>query len=153
AEAVDSKVGDPWRRERAGMDFRNPRDEVRSCHLWLPQTGHVQVPFGSAAPGLDEARTPAAADHRRPGRRRVRRDPPEHRCCRVDRGRPSIGCALLNAAIEVEALSKRFGTVVALEDVCLKVEYGRVVGFLGPNGAGKSTLMRALLGLVRSDSG
>lgn len=59
----------------------------------------------------------------------------------------------MNAAIEVEALSKRFGAVVALEDVSLKVEYGRVVGFLGPNGAGKSTLMRALLGLVRSDSG
>lgn len=59
----------------------------------------------------------------------------------------------MNAAIEVEALSKRFGRVVALEDVSLKVEYGRVVGFLGPNGAGKSTLMRALLGLVRSDSG
>lgn len=59
----------------------------------------------------------------------------------------------MNAAIEVEALSKRFGAVVALEDVSLKVEYGRVVGFLGPNGAGKSTLMRALLGLVHSDSG
>ncbi|WP_374459721.1 ABC transporter ATP-binding protein [Microbacterium sp.] len=59
----------------------------------------------------------------------------------------------MNAAIEVEALSKRFGNVVALEDVNVKVEYGRIVGFLGPNGAGKSTLMRALLGLIRSDSG
>lgn len=59
----------------------------------------------------------------------------------------------MNAAIEVEALSKRFGTVVALEDVTVKVEYGRVVGLLGPNGAGKSTLMRAILGLIRSDSG
>ncbi|MSS00317.1 ATP-binding cassette domain-containing protein [Arthrobacter sp. BL-252-APC-1A] len=59
----------------------------------------------------------------------------------------------MNAAIEVKALSKRFGAVVALEDVTVTVEYGRVVGFLGPNGAGKSTLMRALLGLIRSDSG
>ncbi|WP_269746933.1 ABC transporter ATP-binding protein [Microbacterium aurum] len=53
----------------------------------------------------------------------------------------------------MRTLSKRFGAIVALEDATLSVEYGRVVGFLGPNGAGKSTLMRALLGLVRADSG
>lgn len=61
--------------------------------------------------------------------------------------------APVSAAIEVRGLSKRFGAVVALEDVALRVEFGRVVGFLGPNGAGKSTLMRALLGLVRPDNG
>ncbi|WP_420110639.1 ABC transporter ATP-binding protein [Pseudactinotalea sp.] len=59
----------------------------------------------------------------------------------------------MSAAIEVRALSKRFGSVTALEDATLSVEYGRVAGFLGPNGAGKSTLMRTLLGLVRPDSG
>lgn len=59
----------------------------------------------------------------------------------------------MSAAIEVTGLTKRFGTVVALHDVALRVEYGRVVGLLGPNGAGKSTLMRALLGLVRPDTG
>ncbi|QTX04953.1 ABC transporter ATP-binding protein [Agromyces archimandritae] len=59
----------------------------------------------------------------------------------------------MSAAIEVRGLSKRFGTVVALEDVGVRVEFGRVVGFLGPNGAGKSTLMRALLGLIRPDAG
>jgi ABC-2 type transport system ATP-binding protein len=59
----------------------------------------------------------------------------------------------MTAAIEVRGLSKWFGAVVALEDVDLRVDFGRVVGFLGPNGAGKSTLMRALLGLIRPDAG
>ncbi len=59
----------------------------------------------------------------------------------------------MSAAIEIRALSKRFGTVTALEDVALRVEHGRIVGLLGPNGAGKSTLMSALLGLVAPDTG
>lgn len=59
----------------------------------------------------------------------------------------------MSAAIEVRGLTKRFGAVVALDDVDVRVQFGRVVGFLGPNGAGKSTLMRALLGLIGPDSG
>ncbi|WP_221584590.1 ABC transporter ATP-binding protein [Microbacterium sp. G2-8] len=59
----------------------------------------------------------------------------------------------MSAAIEAKGLSKRFGEVVALEDVSLRVDFGRVVGLLGPNGAGKSTLMRALFGLIRPDAG
>lgn len=59
----------------------------------------------------------------------------------------------MSTAIEVSGLTKRYRGVVALDDVSLQVEFGRVVGFLGPNGAGKSTLMRALLGLIRPDSG
>ena len=59
----------------------------------------------------------------------------------------------MSSAIEVRGIAKRFGSVAALEDVSVRVEFGRVVGFLGPNGAGKSTLMRVLLGLVRPDTG
>ena len=55
--------------------------------------------------------------------------------------------------IEVERLTKRFGRTVAVDDLSFRVEPGRVTGFLGPNGAGKSTTLRALLGLVRPDSG
>jgi len=55
--------------------------------------------------------------------------------------------------IEVENLTKRFGSTVAVEDLSFTVSPGTVTGFLGPNGAGKSTTMRAILGLVRPTSG
>lgn len=55
--------------------------------------------------------------------------------------------------IEIEGLSKRFGTKQALSDVSFVARNGKVTGFLGPNGAGKSTTMRAALGLVRPDAG
>jgi len=55
--------------------------------------------------------------------------------------------------IEVENLTKRFGSTVAVEDLSFTVSPGTVTGFLGPNGAGKSTTMRAILGLLRPTSG
>ncbi len=55
--------------------------------------------------------------------------------------------------IEVDALTKRFGTTVAVQDLTFRVSSARVTGFLGPNGAGKSTTMRVILGLVRPTSG
>jgi ABC-2 type transport system ATP-binding protein len=57
------------------------------------------------------------------------------------------------AAIEVQGISKRFGSVEAVKDLSFTVESGRVTGFLGPNGAGKSTTLRILLGLVHADGG
>ena len=57
------------------------------------------------------------------------------------------------AAIEIEGLSKRFGSVRAVTGLSFEVQEGRVTGFLGPNGAGKSTTLRMLLGLVHSDGG
>src|SRR4051794_26917422 len=56
-------------------------------------------------------------------------------------------------AIEIHGLSKRFGDVVAVEDLSFDVRAGAVTGFLGPNGAGKSTTLRMLLGLVRPTRG
>ena len=55
--------------------------------------------------------------------------------------------------IRTKGLTKRFGTVLALDDLDLEVPRGEVFGFLGPNGAGKSTTIRLLLGLVRPTSG
>jgi ABC-2 type transport system ATP-binding protein len=55
--------------------------------------------------------------------------------------------------IEVEGLTKRFGSTLAVDDLSFSVEPGRITGFLGPNGAGKSTTMRVILGLVKPTSG
>jgi ABC-2 type transport system ATP-binding protein len=55
--------------------------------------------------------------------------------------------------IEVQHLTKRFGQLVAVDDVSFRVEQGEVVGFLGPNGAGKTTVMRILTAFLPATSG
>lgn len=55
--------------------------------------------------------------------------------------------------IEVQGLTKRFGSNVAVANLSFDVHPGCVTGFLGPNGSGKSTTMRCMLGLDRPDSG
>jgi ABC-2 type transport system ATP-binding protein len=55
--------------------------------------------------------------------------------------------------IEVDALTKRFGPVTALDGLGFTVHTGQVTGFLGPNGAGKTTTMRIILGLDVPTSG
>jgi ABC-type multidrug transport system ATPase subunit len=57
------------------------------------------------------------------------------------------------AAIETRGLTKRFGRVVAVQDLDLLVRPGDRYGFLGPNGSGKTTTVRMLLGLVYATSG
>ena len=55
--------------------------------------------------------------------------------------------------LSVRALTKRFGGVVALDQVDLTVEQGQVVGLIGPNGAGKTTLFNCVTGVLRPDAG
>jgi len=52
------------------------------------------------------------------------------------------------ACIEARHLRKAFGSTLALDDIDLRVEEGRILGLLGPNGAGKTTALNAVLGLV-----
>ncbi len=52
------------------------------------------------------------------------------------------------ATIEARGLRKAFGTTVALDNVDLRVEEGRILGLIGPNGAGKTTALNAILGLT-----
>ena len=64
-------------------------------------------------------------------------------------GRPGTG----EAVISVRALTKRFGDVLALDEVYFELEAGTITGFLGPNGAGKTTTLRLLLGLAEPTGG
>jgi len=57
------------------------------------------------------------------------------------------------ATIRTERLTKRYGHVIALDELDLEIERGEVFGYLGPNGAGKSTTIGLLLGLLRPTSG
>ena len=58
-----------------------------------------------------------------------------------------------DAIISLSDVTKKFGSVSALDGLDLHVAPGEVHGFLGPNGAGKSTTIRILLGILRHDSG
>ncbi|MDJ0344748.1 ABC transporter ATP-binding protein [Streptomyces sp. H10-C2] len=57
------------------------------------------------------------------------------------------------AAIELTALTKRYGRTVGVDQLDITVQRGEVFGFLGPNGAGKTTAIRCLIGLLRPTSG
>jgi len=57
------------------------------------------------------------------------------------------------AFFEVENLTKRFGGLVAVDNVSFEVGRDEIVGLIGPNGAGKTTLVRCILGILRPDSG
>ena len=55
--------------------------------------------------------------------------------------------------LELSRLSKRFGSLQALDDLSLSLDRGEIVGFVGSNGAGKSTTMRIVMGVLAADSG
>ncbi len=56
-------------------------------------------------------------------------------------------------AIEANGLTKRFGDVIAVNDVSLNIRGGEIYGFLGLNGAGKTTTIRMLLGMIKPNAG
>ena len=59
----------------------------------------------------------------------------------------------MSRMLEIRGLTKRYGTVTALDGASFTARRGRLVGFLGPNGAGKTTTMRCVFGLATPDAG
>ena len=66
---------------------------------------------------------------------------------------PVMTTSANHAGIVVDNVSKRFGDVVAVDNLSFAISPGRVTGFLGPNGAGKSSTLRIILGLDKPTSG
>jgi ABC-2 type transport system ATP-binding protein len=60
---------------------------------------------------------------------------------------------MVEGSLELDQLTRQFGTVVALDGLTFSVPPGQVFGFLGPNGSGKTTAMRAIVGVTSLDSG
>jgi Cu-processing system ATP-binding protein len=59
----------------------------------------------------------------------------------------------MNAIVEIDAVTKRYGEITAVEDVTLRLDPGEVVALVGHNGAGKTTLMKLVLGLISPTRG
>ena len=59
----------------------------------------------------------------------------------------------MNAVVEVKGLTKRYGDVIAVNEVSFDIEKGEIFGLLGPNGAGKTTTVELIEGLRKPDSG
>ncbi|WP_375489540.1 ABC transporter ATP-binding protein [uncultured Mycobacterium sp.] len=105
------------------------------CVISIPLGGIVYLSIGKTRDhAAHEPRPPQGAPHR-------------------SHPAPVAALAGLADAIEVKGLTKRFGSLTALDDLSFTVQPGRVTGFLGPNGAGKSTTMRVILGLDAPTSG
>ena len=59
----------------------------------------------------------------------------------------------MNSVVEIRGVSRRFGDVMAVDNLTLSLGAGEIMGFLGANGAGKTTTIKMLLGLIRPTSG
>src|SRR5918912_3169748 len=55
--------------------------------------------------------------------------------------------------VRLDHMTKRYGRIVAVDDLSFEIRPGAVTGFLGPNGAGKTTTLRILLGLAQPSAG
>ena len=58
-----------------------------------------------------------------------------------------------DTVLEIESLTKRYGSILALDGVTMAVPGGSIFGFLGPNGAGKTTLIRIVMGFMKATAG
>ena len=59
----------------------------------------------------------------------------------------------MTALLEVSGLTKRFGGLVAVNDIGFSISPGEILGLIGPNGSGKSTVMKCIMGIERPNAG
>jgi ABC-2 type transport system ATP-binding protein len=105
------------------------------CLIWIPVGGIVYLSIGKVRYRTTRELHPVQATDR----------PAHSFTVTVGKRLPGV--------IEVEGLTKRFGSLTALDELSFTVQPGQVTGFLGPNGAGKSTTMRVILGLDAPTAG
>jgi len=86
-----------------------------------------------------------------PVRRAMRVDPVASR--RYDSRNKHRHCGVERSMIEVRGLTKRFGALIAIQDLSFDLRSGEVLGLLGPNGSGKSTTVKMLTGLLAPSHG
>src|SRR4029078_2453826 len=120
----------------------------------------TRAPRRPRAPRAADARPPQCRlggdhrvrQHRRPDRL-LRRRPGERVTAAAVRGASAAPGDQGEPAVRTRGLTKRFGSVVALDALDLDVPRGSIFGLLGPNGAGKTTTIRILTGLARATGG
>ena len=59
----------------------------------------------------------------------------------------------MSKVIELQYVTKKYGKKVALNNISLSIETGKIIGLLGPNGSGKTTLMKTIMRIIREQSG
>ena len=59
----------------------------------------------------------------------------------------------MSDTLEIKAVTKKFGDIIAVNDVSLNVKAGTVMALIGPNGSGKTTLLNCVVGLLRPETG
>src|SRR3954451_4482091 len=67
--------------------------------------------------------------------------------------RAYVPCMETELEVDVVDVTKKYGDLVAVDNLSIRVAPGEVYGVLGPNGAGKTTFLRMLFGLIRPDAG
>src|SRR5690242_16292184 len=71
----------------------------------------------------------------------------------TDRRSPDIASPRVQPALSAANLTKRYGDILAVDDLTFSLQPGSITGFLGPNGAGKTTTLRLALGLGAPTAG
>jgi ABC-2 type transport system ATP-binding protein len=123
----------------------------------------IAGPLMAGAPATDVLGGPSAREHDRANEHRSSQliestDSGKHLATHDgvtadDADTDARGAAHPDPVVTIRALSKRYGPVVAVEDLTFALDRGTVTGFLGPNGAGKSTTLRLLLDLAEPTTG